>query len=149
MIAPPRRPAGLYNYASALNTILRDSQVQINILLPFQEERGEPSQRHDEGSVWQVWNTIQTLTNYHPRLSVALQIPKDLPPKYLIKQWFAEPVRILLCSAEVFLSNNKGYPVLSKAHQKLLNSFMRVSSGARKMLRTVKAIHGTAKPTSC
>jgi len=128
MIAPPRRPAGLYNYASVLNTILRDSQVQINILLPFQEEPGDPSQRHDEGSVWQVWNTIQTLTNYHPRLSVALQIPKDLPPKYLIKQWFAEPVRILLCNAEVFLSNNKGYPVLSKAHQRLLNSFMRVSS---------------------
>jgi type II protein arginine methyltransferase len=59
---------------------------------------------------------------------VALQIPKDLPSKELIRQWFAEPVRVLLYSAEIFLSNNKGYPVLSKAHQRLLNSFMKVRS---------------------
>ena len=126
MVPPPRRPTGIYNYASVLNSVLRDTQVQINILLPLQEEPGDPRIPHDEGSVWQVWNTVQTLTNYHPRLSVALQIPKDLPSKELIKQWFAEPVRILLCSAEVFLSNNKGYPVLSKAHQRLLNGFMQV-----------------------
>jgi PRMT5 TIM barrel domain len=126
MIPPPRRTAGIYNYASVLNTVLRDSQVHVNILLPLQEEPGEPNDSTDEGSVWQVWNTIQTLTSYHPRLSVALQIPKTLPSKELIMQWFAEPVRVLLCSADVFLSNNKGYPVLSKAHQQLLSSFMKV-----------------------
>jgi type II protein arginine methyltransferase len=126
MIPPPRRTHGIYNYASVLNSVLRDTQVQINILLPLQEERGDPNLPHDEGSVWQVWNTVQSLLNYHPRLSVALQIPKNLPSKELIKQWFAEPVRVLLYSAEVFLTNNKGYPVLSKAHQQLLNSFMKV-----------------------
>ena len=126
MVPPPRRPTGIYNYASVLNSVLRDTQVQINILLPLQEERGDPSMFHDEGSVWQVWNTVQTLTNYHPRLSLALQIPKDLPSKELMRQWFAEPVRILLCNTEVFLLNNKGYPVLSKAHQQLVNDFMQV-----------------------
>jgi protein arginine N-methyltransferase 5 len=126
MIPPPRRTSGIHNYASILNSVLRDSQLQINILLPLREEPDSSNQVRDEGSIWQVWNTIQTLTNYHSRLSVALQIPKDLPSKELIMQWFAEPVRVLLCSSDVFLANNKGYPVLSKAHQRLLNSFMKV-----------------------
>ena len=133
MIPPPRRPMGIYNYASVLNSILRDTHVQISIVLALQEEPGYPSTSHDEGSVWQVWNTVQTLTNYNPRLSVALQIPKELPSTELIRQWFAEPVRVLLCSSEVFLSNNKGYPVLSKAHQQLLNSFMKVCSISRRL----------------
>lgn len=114
------------NYASVLNAILREAQVQINILLPLQEEAADGNSFQDEGSIWQVWNTIQSLTNYHPRISVALQIPKALPSKELVKQWFAEPIRILVCSADIFLSNNKGFPVLSKAHQQLLNNFMKV-----------------------
>ena len=126
IIPPPRRSSGIHTYASVLNSILRDVQVQINILFPLHEEPAGDSTPHDEGSVWQVWTTIQTLTNYHPRLSVALQIPKHLPSKEQIRQWFAEPVRIILCSADIFLSNNKGYPVLSKAHQHLLNSYMKV-----------------------
>lgn len=131
MIPPPHCPTGIHNYASVLNSILRDTQVQISILLPMQEEPGDSKTPHDEGSVWQVWNTIQTLTHYSPRLSVALQIPKHLPSKELIKQWFAEPVHVLVCSSDVFLSNNKGYPVLSKGHQLLLNRFMKVCSGSR------------------
>ena len=126
MISPPRRIHGTHHFASVLNSILYESQLHINIVLPLHEERAEESIDRDEGSVWQVWNTIQTLTNYHPRLSVALQIPRKLPSKQLIKQWFAEPVRVLLCSSEIFLSNNKGHPVLSKAHQLLLNDFMKV-----------------------
>jgi len=127
MIPPPQRPAGIYNYASVLNHVLRDTQVQVNILFPLQEERGDSNSTHDEGSIWQVWNTVQSLTSYHPRLSVALQLPKILPSGALIRQWFAEPVRVILCSANIFLSNNKGYPVLSKAHQQLLNSFLKVN----------------------
>jgi protein arginine N-methyltransferase 5 len=125
LIPPPRRATGIHNYASVLNSVLRDTQVQINIVLPLQ---GTPdlTTPPGEGGVWQVWDTIQTLTNYNAKLSVALQIPKDSPSKELSKQWFAEPVRVLLCSTEVFLSNNKRNPVLSKAHQELLNMFMRV-----------------------
>lgn len=127
MVPPPRGPAGVINYASVLNSILHESQVQISILFPLQEDPPGDVIPLDEGSVWQIWNTIQNLTNYNPRLSVALQIPKCLPSNELIRQWLAEPVRILLYSADVFLSNNKGYPVLSKAHQRLLNSFVKVA----------------------
>lgn len=140
MIPPPRCATGIYNYASVLNSILRENQVQISILLPLQEEPGDATTRHDEGSVWQIWNTVQTLINYNARLSVALQIRKDLPSKELTKQWFAEPVRVLLCSAEVFLSNNKGYPVLSKAHQRFLNSFMKVISCSMSLM-SAETVH--------
>ena len=126
LIPPPRRAAGIHNYASVLNSVLRDTQVQINILLPLEETPDVLTTPHNEGGVWQVWDTIQTLTSYNAKLSVALQIQKGLPSKELIRQWFAEPVRALLCSTEVFLSNNKRNPVLSKAHQELLNMFMKV-----------------------
>jgi type II protein arginine methyltransferase len=144
MIPPPKRTSGVMNYASVLNAILRETQVQINILLPLQEEAADGNSVQDEGSVWQVWNTIQSLTNYHPRISVALQIPKTLPSKELIKQWFAEPIRILVCSADIFLSNNKGFPVLSKAHQRLLNSFMKVRPSVLPILRVAEAVYRAA-----
>jgi len=135
------------NYASILNFILRETQVQINVLLPLQEEGADINSTQDEGSVWQVWNTIQSLTNYHPRISVALQIPKTLPSKQLIRQWFAEPVRILVCSADIFLLNNKGFPVLSKAHQRLLNNFIKVRLPDDVRLRVVEAIYRASKFT--
>ena len=128
MIPPPKRAAAVCNYASILNSLLHETRVQISVLLSIQEESDDQNGFHDEGSIWQVWNTIQTLTNYHPRLSVALQISKDLPPKEFFRKWFAEPVKILLLSADIFLSNNMGYPVLPKAHQRLLSSFMKVFS---------------------
>lgn len=128
MVPPPRRRAGIFNYASVLNSVLHDTPVQIHILFPLGEECSNSNISHDEGSIWEVWSTVQRLTNYHPRLSVALQISKNLPSEQLTRQWFAEPVRILLCTGDVFLSNNKGYPQLSKAHQQFLTSFMKVSS---------------------
>ena len=147
VIPAPHHTSRIMNYASILNFILRETQVQINVLLPLREEAAGMNSAQDEGSVWQLWNTIQSLTNYHPRISVALQIPKTLPSKALIRQWFAEPVRILVCNADIFLSNNKGFPVLSKAHQRLLNNFMKVRVPTVVKLRVVEAIYRASKST--
>ena len=42
------------------------------------------------------------------------------------KRWFAEPLRLLTLPASIFLANQSGYPVLSKAHQLLLFRYMRL-----------------------
>jgi type II protein arginine methyltransferase len=127
LIPPPGRSAGIQQYASVLHSILRDTQVQLSVLIPLQEDRASHLSR-DEGSIWQVWNTVQSLTSYHPRLSVALQLSERLPSLSLTRQWFAEPVRVLLSTSETFLPNSKGYPVLPKALQNVMNSFLKVSA---------------------
>jgi protein arginine N-methyltransferase 5 len=41
-------------------------------------------------------------------------------------RWFAEPVRMLAFEDRNFVSNAKGYPVLSKSHQQLITQFMKI-----------------------
>lgn len=42
---------------------------------------------------------------------------------YKIDRWLGEPVRCLILPTTLFLTNKKGYPVLSKAHQALVKRF--------------------------
>ena len=42
------------------------------------------------------------------------------------KRWFAEPLRLLTFPSSIFLANQGGYPVLSKAHQSLLFLYMKL-----------------------
>lgn len=46
----------------------------------------------------------------------------DLPSEDEIARWIGEPIRCIVLSTDVFITNRKGYPVLSKAHQSLLKS---------------------------
>lgn len=40
-----------------------------------------------------------------------------------IDRWLGEPVKCLILPTTIFLTNKKGYPVLSKAHQALVKRF--------------------------
>jgi protein arginine N-methyltransferase 5 len=42
---------------------------------------------------------------------------------YVISRWRGEPVRTLILPTSIFLTNAKGYPVLSKRHQRFVRSF--------------------------
>ena len=78
-------------------------------------------------SSWEVWNSFRLMCNMHNRVGVALEVGADLPDPIEIEQWLGEPVKILLLPASIFLTNKKGYPVLSKAHQKLLIDFFKLN----------------------
>ena len=52
-------------------------------------------------------------------------VGKDLPDKQLVEQWYAEGVQIFMLDEDVFLTNKKGFPVLSRPHQKLFSRFLR------------------------
>jgi protein arginine N-methyltransferase 5 len=55
-------------------------------------------------------------------------MPKVMPEKSLQDRWFAEPLHYLTFGPEVFQKNSSGYPSLSKHHQSLIFSYMRLKN---------------------
>ncbi|KAK0796731.1 hypothetical protein LTR91_014292 [Friedmanniomyces endolithicus] len=86
------------------------------------ESEGEP----ELFASWEMWNTIRTICSYTTRLSIALEVPRGLPPQSLQCRWYSEPIRLLMLPRTSFLRNGKGYPVLSKQHQHFLTLLLRL-----------------------
>ena len=42
---------------------------------------------------------------------------EDLPPRQTLQRWRGEPVKAIIFPTSIFLTNKKGFPVLSKPHQ--------------------------------
>lgn len=57
-------------------------------------------------------------------------------------RWHSEPVHILSFDANTFIKNQKGYPVLSKAHQTLISRFMRLRQAPWILLCDVGPVPG-------
>ncbi|EEH40347.2 arginine N-methyltransferase skb1 [Paracoccidioides lutzii Pb01] len=85
-----------------------------------------PSLKVDLFGTWEAWDVIRKLCKYQSRLFVALSLPKQLPPMSVQLRWQSEPVHILTIAGSSFIKNQKGYPVLSKAHQALIARMMRL-----------------------
>ncbi|KAL4402266.1 protein-arginine N-methyltransferase [Malassezia pachydermatis] len=83
--------------------------------------------RTNDNWAWETWDQIQTLCSYHPQLHVALDLSMPLPPTSSIERWLSEPVSLLWLPASSFLSNARGYPVLSKSAQSLVLQLLRQS----------------------
>ncbi|KAI9774274.1 MAG: methyltransferase protein [Geoglossum simile] len=150
---------GLAQYARAIHGAL-DIGTYLNLLIsmPMTEE---PDSEGDEGmgslapfardeyldkmevadgkrekdilGSWDSWNIIRT---------VSLVLPRHLPSPSVVSRWYAEPLRLLWFSANIFLQNAKGYPVLSKAHQALLTRYMRLRIAPWILLVDVGSIPG-------
>ncbi len=75
---------------------------------------------------WQTWDLLRTMCEYHPRLSVALDLAPLLPPTLpsCIEAWQAEPISHVFLPASSFISNAKGYPVLPKSTQGLVRNLI-------------------------
>lgn len=61
-------------------------------------------------------------------IGTALKLPIVVPEKDLQTRWFAEPLMYLTLGAEVFQTNKAGYPCLSKYHQALIFTYMRLKT---------------------
>uniref|UniRef100_A0A182TNK8 Protein arginine N-methyltransferase n=1 Tax=Anopheles melas TaxID=34690 RepID=A0A182TNK8_9DIPT len=79
-------------------------------------------------SPWSWWNTFRCHADYNPTVKVALELTADVPKQEEIFRWLGEPVDAIVLPANIFLTNAKNYPVLSKAHQSMLNLFYRTFS---------------------
>ena len=66
------------------------------------------------------------ICDHHKKLGVALELTCDLPSNDVIERWLGEPIKTVILPTKVFLTNRKGYPVLSKAHQVVVQRLFKV-----------------------
>ncbi|KAF9179489.1 hypothetical protein BGZ50_006880 [Haplosporangium sp. Z 11] len=74
---------------------------------------------------WERWNSLRNMAGSESKLGVALELSGALPSDQVLDRWFAEPVKVIILSEDIFLTNNKGYPVLSKRHQHVIRKFLK------------------------
>ncbi|WPB03278.1 uncharacterized protein RHO25_007915 [Cercospora beticola] len=103
---------------------------------PSEEDEAEP----ELFGTWETWNTIRAMGQYSNKLTVALELPRQLPSLELQSRWFSEPVRTLVMPRTTFLRNQAGYPVLDKGHQQLLSRFLRLKFAPWVLLADVDPI---------
>ncbi|TGZ76752.1 Skb1 methyltransferase [Ascodesmis nigricans] len=116
----PQSPETAAEYAQTVNEVLNHS-AYMHLLVQMPTHYSS-----DDLSAWDTWNSIRTVCNYSSQLGLALEIKSQLPPLFITRRWFAEPVRILSISSSTFCLNAKGYPVFTKAHQQLLTMYMKI-----------------------
>lgn len=124
IIAPPKDLLRLSQFSNIIQDILQftsESLITISVSLPICEELQENS--IDPLGTWDMWNSIRTSVDYNDRLKLSLALAKGSIPLEVVYRWYSEPVSCLLMSSSVFLINNKGYPVLSKSNQRILEIF--------------------------
>ncbi|KAG9813702.1 protein arginine N-methyltransferase HSL7, partial [Aureobasidium melanogenum] len=95
---------------------------------------------------WDTWDLIRSTCKYHPRLTVALEIPQKLPSSAIQSRWFSEPLRTLIIPESTFVQNAKGFPVLNKPIQALLTTYMRLKTVPWIILSDVGPIPGQDHP---
>ncbi|KAI2632692.1 Skb1 methyltransferase [Hypomontagnella submonticulosa] len=91
---------------------------------------GVPSedQNIDLFSSWDSWHSIRSVCDYDARLFAAIRIPRILPEKELQTRWFSEPLQYLTFSPQTFLTNKAGHPSLSRYHQDMIFTYMRLKN---------------------
>lgn len=88
-----------------------------------------PLQSYDgQQDTWQWWNKFRRMCNSHGRIGLALEITSNLPPQ--LERWSGEPIRVVFLSTSIFLTNKKGFPVLSRPHQQIVSKLLRLNCQA-------------------
>ncbi|KAH3688812.1 hypothetical protein WICPIJ_000196 [Wickerhamomyces pijperi] len=78
----------------------------------------------DPLSTWDQWNTVRTICRYDNRLKVQLTV--QTMSDSLIQRWYSEPVTMVHIPVDRWLSNERGFPVLSKSDQCFVLKFHQV-----------------------
>ncbi|CAO3664125.1 unnamed protein product [Rhizopus stolonifer] len=74
---------------------------------------------------WKDWNRLRTLTGHtNHKIRVALELTPELAKDELLDIWLAEPLGEIIIPSDLFIYNDKGYPVLKKAHQHFLKKVL-------------------------
>ncbi|XP_061346203.1 protein arginine N-methyltransferase 1.5-like [Gastrolobium bilobum] len=144
-LLPAPKGTSCANYARCVNQILQSlSNMQLWLRIPLVKPDDDDST--DTNSVtlvdsWETWNSFRLLCEHHSQLSIALDILSTLPSANSLRRWFGEPVRAAIINTDSFLTNARGYPCLSKRHQKLITSFFNHSM---QIIISGKSVHPKA-----
>ncbi|XP_076325185.1 protein arginine N-methyltransferase 5 isoform X2 [Tachypleus tridentatus] len=97
------------------------SEVYIN--KPESAEAGTVAKQTD---TWDWWNTFRGVCNTDKKFGLALELSADIPSEDIINRWMGEPIRCITVPTSLFLTNKKGYPVLSRAHQQVFEGVFKL-----------------------
>ncbi|XP_062164136.1 protein arginine N-methyltransferase 1.5 isoform X1 [Alnus glutinosa] len=144
-LLPSPKGTSCANYARCVNQILlglNSMQLWLRIpLLKTDDDSMDVNSNHLVDS-WELWNSFRMLCEHHSQLSVALDVLSSLPSPSSLGRWFGEPVRAAIIDTDSFLTNARGYPCLSKRHQKLITEFFNHSV---QIVMSGKPVHGLPK----
>ncbi|KAG8037995.1 hypothetical protein G9C98_006320 [Cotesia typhae] len=110
------------------NKVVTVSNTQIWVQIPMENPlKQKMSYRTDEEIVcespWEWWNEFRFICDFDKKIGVALIVSHDLPEEDEINRWLGEPIKCLILPTTLFITNKKGYPVLGRAHQVLIQRF--------------------------
>jgi len=111
------------------NTITKEQNQQIWVQVPLTLPNCNQYAKDpviDEGSPWDWWNRFRLLGNTSSKMSLCLEIGETVPSESELLRWLGEPIKTVLLHTSSFLTNKKGYPVLSKSQQNLMKRFIRL-----------------------
>ncbi|KAI9192121.1 hypothetical protein LWI28_018529 [Acer negundo] len=123
-LLPSPKGASCANYARCVNQILQGlNSMQLWLRIPLEKTDDDSVDSDQMIDSWELWNSFRHLCEHHSQLSVALNVLSSLPSANSLGRWFGEPVRAALINTDSFLTNARGYPCLSRRHQKLITGF--------------------------
>ncbi|KAK1551262.1 hypothetical protein Q3G72_032999 [Acer saccharum] len=123
-LLPSPKGASCANYARCVNQILQGlNSMQLWLRIPLEKTDDDSVDSDQTIDSWELWNSFRHLCEHHSQLSVALNVLSSLPSANSLGRWFGEPVRAALINTDSFLTNARGYPCLSRRHQKLITGF--------------------------
>ncbi|CAH1396442.1 unnamed protein product [Nezara viridula] len=79
--------------------------------------RSDVAEDEEEDDPWDWWCEMRHMTSSDRRLGLALLLATDLPSQEVQNRWLGEPIKAVIIPTSIFLTNRKGYPVLSRSHQ--------------------------------
>ncbi|GJE96614.1 PRMT5-domain-containing protein [Phanerochaete sordida] len=145
ILPPPHNREHVASYARTINSVLSTvPYMQLSVRMPIYDpslihlDYGSPNPTstgtstklvddHPSIATWEMWDTIRCICDYHPRLTLALDLTPPLPSSLdVLRQWVAEPTRHLFLPASTFIPNAKGYPVLPKSTQSFIREIMKL-----------------------
>ncbi|XP_015598235.1 protein arginine N-methyltransferase 5 isoform X2 [Cephus cinctus] len=111
-------------YDKIMTTCIFQVWVQVPMENPAKQAYTyRDDEEHSLESPWEWWNSFRTVCDFERKIGVALIVSHDLPESEEIDRWLGEPVKCLIFPTTLFISNKRGYPVLSRAHQTLIKKF--------------------------
>ncbi|KAK7852411.1 protein arginine n-methyltransferase 1.5 [Quercus suber] len=125
-LLPTPKGTSCANYARCVNQILQGlNNMQLWLRIPLLKTDDDSMDVDSNNLVdsWELWNSFRMLCEHHSQLSIALDVLSSLPSANSLGRWFGESVRAAIINTDSFLTNARGYPCLSKRHQKLITGF--------------------------
>ena len=109
LLLPVRGPLNVNLSRVLLSYMTENSSRQIWLRLPIAADPPLARSAGDETDPWEWWDMIRCTADFEKRLNVALDLSSAecLPDEMALKRWLGEPIKALVISTSLFLTNKK------------------------------------------